>query len=68
MALMDELHAAGRTIVLITHDADVADSAERIVRIRDGVLANPEEELVDDLARHARASLEAVRTIGCDRV
>jgi len=38
MALMDELHAAGRTLVLITHDADVATAAERIVRIRDGLL------------------------------
>jgi putative ABC transport system ATP-binding protein len=38
MALMDELHAAGRTLVLITHDADVATAAERIVRIRDGRL------------------------------
>ncbi|HEY5245588.1 MAG TPA: ABC transporter ATP-binding protein [Acidimicrobiales bacterium] len=38
MALMNELHAAGRTLVLITHDADVATAAERIVRIRDGLL------------------------------
>ncbi len=34
----DELHAAGRTIVLITHEADVAARAGRIVRIRDGML------------------------------
>jgi putative ABC transport system ATP-binding protein len=43
LALMDELHAAGRTLVLITHDADVAAAAERTVRIRDGLLvATPE--------------------------
>ena len=34
--LLDELHGSGRTIVLITHDADVARSAGRTMRIRDG--------------------------------
>jgi len=34
--LLDQLHRSGRTIVLITHDADVARSAQRIMRIRDG--------------------------------
>ena len=34
--LLDELHRNGRTIVLITHDADVARSAGRTMRIRDG--------------------------------
>ncbi len=34
--LLDELHESGRTIVLITHDADVARSAGRTMRIRDG--------------------------------
>jgi putative ABC transport system ATP-binding protein len=36
LGLLDELHRSGRTIVLITHDADVAASAERIMRILDG--------------------------------
>jgi len=43
MALLDELHEAGRTIVLITHDAEVAEVAGRAVRIRDGLLARDEE-------------------------
>ena len=34
--LLDELHRSGRTIVLITHDADVARSAQRTLRIKDG--------------------------------
>ncbi len=38
LALLDELHDAGRTIVLITHEADVAARAQRIARIRDGQL------------------------------
>src|ERR1019366_2735468 len=38
MALLDELHSAGRTIVLITHDAEVASVAERSIRLRDGLV------------------------------
>jgi putative ABC transport system ATP-binding protein len=45
MGLIDELHDAGRTVVLITHDPEVAAAAERAVRIRDG-LVSMEEELV----------------------
>jgi len=36
LALLDELHASGRTIVLITHEADVAAHAQRTVRVLDG--------------------------------
>lgn len=36
LRLLDELHAAGRTVVLITHEHDVAQRAARIVRVADG--------------------------------
>lgn len=38
MDIFHELHNAGNTIVLITHDDDVAKQASRIVRIKDGQL------------------------------
>ena len=38
--VLDDLHAEGRTIVLITHEADVASRAERVVQIRDGRLSD----------------------------
>jgi putative ABC transport system ATP-binding protein len=37
--LLDELHAGGRTIVLITHEAEVAERAERVIHVRDGLIA-----------------------------
>jgi putative ABC transport system ATP-binding protein len=37
--LLRELHAAGRTIVMITHDVEVAEAAGRQVHIRDGQIA-----------------------------
>ncbi len=36
MALMDDLHAKGNTIVLVTHEPDIAQFAHRIISIRDG--------------------------------
>ena len=39
MALFDELHARGNTIVLVTHEPDIAEYAHRVVTIRDGVIA-----------------------------
>ncbi|MEQ6289030.1 MacB family efflux pump subunit [Vogesella sp. GCM10023246] len=36
LALLKSLHDEGRTIVLITHDLDIANHAERIIRLRDG--------------------------------
>jgi putative ABC transport system ATP-binding protein len=42
LTLFAELHSAGRTIVLITHENTVAAAAERVVRIRDGQLETPE--------------------------
>ena len=47
LALFDELHASGHTIVLITHEHDVAARSGRQVSVRDGLLVHGEG--IDDL-------------------
>jgi putative ABC transport system ATP-binding protein len=42
LGLFDELSASGRTIVLITHEHDVADRARRRVLVRDGLVVSDE--------------------------
>jgi putative ABC transport system ATP-binding protein len=52
LAVLDRLSATGRTIVVITHEADVAAHTRRLVRLVDG-------QVVEDRPRHADAALEA---------
>ena len=44
LAVFDQIYAGGRTVVMITHESEVADHAQRIVRLRDG-------EVVEDKRR-----------------
>src|SRR5713226_4754854 len=44
MALFDRLHSEGNTIVLVTHEHDIAEYAHRIVSIKDGVIAKDERK------------------------
>ena len=40
LSIFDSVHDSGRTVVLITHDADVARRARRKVRVRDGQIVS----------------------------
>jgi putative ABC transport system ATP-binding protein len=42
MALFDRLHRGGNTIVVVTHERDIAEHCHRIVTIKDGVVASDE--------------------------
>ena len=57
MALFQDLHAEGRTIVIVTHEPDIARHCQRIVRFRDGKVVGDEkvEKPVD--AREILATL-----------
>ncbi|MFA8449695.1 MAG: ABC transporter ATP-binding protein [Bacteroidales bacterium] len=43
MGLMEEIHKAGNTIVLVTHEEDIALHAHRIIRLRDGIIESDEK-------------------------
>lgn len=42
MMLFEEIHRQGNTIILVTHEEDIAEHAYRIIRLRDGVIASDE--------------------------
>jgi putative ABC transport system ATP-binding protein len=49
LRLMGELHETGRTLLLITHDAEVASAANRVVGIRDGLLTENDARFVESV-------------------
>jgi putative ABC transport system ATP-binding protein len=42
MGLFGDLHRQGNTIILVTHEADIAEHAHRVVRLRDGLIESDE--------------------------
>ena len=38
MQLFDDIHQAGNTVILVTHEEDIATHAQRIIRLRDGII------------------------------
>jgi putative ABC transport system ATP-binding protein len=43
MALFNELSRRGNTIIVVTHEEEIARQAHRVVRIRDGLIAADEQ-------------------------
>jgi putative ABC transport system ATP-binding protein len=52
--LMRRLHRGGQTIILVTHEPDVAAAAERVVRMRDGRIVDTEPAIGEDAVIGAR--------------
>lgn len=40
MAIFERIHAEGNTVILVTHEPDIAEHAHRIIKLRDGVVAS----------------------------
>lgn len=43
MMLLHQLHQGGRTIVMVTHEHDIAEQTQRIIAVRDGVVENDKQ-------------------------
>ena len=38
MGLFNEIHQNGNTVILVTHEEDIAEHSNRIIRLRDGIV------------------------------
>jgi putative ABC transport system ATP-binding protein len=52
MDLFDQIHSKGNTVIMVTHEEDIAEYAHRIVRLRDGLV---ESDRANEKIRKARA-------------
>ena len=46
MNLFDAIHKAGNTVILVTHEEDIAEKAHRIIRLRDGMIESDTKKAV----------------------
>lgn len=63
MGLLEEIHSKGNTIILVTHEEDIAQHAHRIVRMRDGLI---EKDYVNTDVKSVSPRLKALRESGSD--
>lgn len=70
MALLKDLHAEGRTIILITHDENVAAHAKRIIRIQDGKILDDRQIEAEDggAGINKHLDLQATDRVGAESV
>ena len=60
MGLLQELNRGGMTVVLVTHEHDIADFATRVISFRDGHVVDDRRVTPVDALRAARASSSRV--------
>jgi len=64
MAILKELHAEGHTVIIVTHDMQVAENAQRIIEISDGVIIADRRRDKTLTVRPARAEKPSGRRLG----
>ena len=55
MGMLDDLHAGGQTVILVTHEDDVAAHAQRVLCLRDGQVESDVMNVDESVLRNARA-------------
>lgn len=63
MGLLEEIHSRGNTIILVTHEEDIAQHAHRIVRMRDGLI---EDDYPNPEIKNVSPRLAALKEKGTD--
>lgn len=63
MGLLEEIHSRGNTIILVTHEEDIAQHAHRIVRMRDGLI---EDDYANTDVKRVSPRLDALKEKGTD--
>lgn len=61
LQILRELHSEGRTVILITHDNEIAEQADRVIKIRDGKIVSDTRQdrmLSHDLAINQEKGME----------
>lgn len=52
MEIFGKIHQSGNTVVLVTHEEDIAHHAHRIIRLRDGLIETDHRKTVETTAAH----------------
>lgn len=63
MGLLEEIHSKGNTIILVTHEEDIAQHAHRIVRMRDGLI---EDDYLNNDIKNVSPRLATLKEKGSD--
>jgi putative ABC transport system ATP-binding protein len=67
MSMFVRLHAQGRTVVMITHEEDIAAYATRVVRLRDGMIVQDyQQKPIDAHGEHVAHAEAAARPHGAE--